>query len=158
MLEQLKNEMNYTRTENGALTYASSMNSCLDLFSGIGAFRNVPEEKIITDMETFAAQFGSLADKTSEEIRKFYSDYNSQFSDFLDEYKKTLEELDKLKNEPLDLKSAEKLYEKDLTHTYQNIKYEGGAQVEVKTGEAGIGNGAGGTENGGMTARQYRCK
>lgn len=63
MLEQLKNEMNYTRTENGALTYASSMNSCLDLFSGIGAFRNVPEEKIISRFQRAYAENAELAMK-----------------------------------------------------------------------------------------------
>lgn len=63
MLEQLKNEMNYTRTENGALTYASSMNSCLDLFSGIGAFRNVPEEKIIIRFQRTYAENAELAMK-----------------------------------------------------------------------------------------------
>lgn len=63
MLEQLKKETNYTRTENGALTYASSMNSCLDLFSGIGAFRNVPEEKIISRFQRAYAENAELAMK-----------------------------------------------------------------------------------------------
>ena len=32
MLHELKMEANYTLTENGALTYESSMDHCLDLF------------------------------------------------------------------------------------------------------------------------------
>lgn len=46
MLEQLKNEMNLTYTENGALTHRSSLNACLDLFFRSGGMRNASEKKI----------------------------------------------------------------------------------------------------------------
>lgn len=37
MLNHLKNEANIAYTENGAVTNASTMSDCLDLFAGIGA-------------------------------------------------------------------------------------------------------------------------
>lgn len=40
MLEQLKQEANYTLTENSALTLKSTGSHCLDLFASIGALRN----------------------------------------------------------------------------------------------------------------------
>lgn len=48
MLEFLKNEANKTFTENGAVTNASSLSDCLDLFSTAGALRHAPEEEIIS--------------------------------------------------------------------------------------------------------------
>ncbi len=47
MLNYLKNESNLTHTENGAVTYESTMNNCLDLFAAIGALRRESENEII---------------------------------------------------------------------------------------------------------------
>lgn len=47
MLNELKKEANYTTTENGALTYGSTMSDCLDLFSTIGGMRHSSEEEIV---------------------------------------------------------------------------------------------------------------
>lgn len=46
MLNYLKNEANLTTTENGALTYSTTQNECLNLFFRAGAMRNVSKEKI----------------------------------------------------------------------------------------------------------------
>lgn len=63
MLEELKQEANYTLTENGALTYASSMNSCVDVFSGIGAWRHLDAAKIIKRFERAYLENSTLAMK-----------------------------------------------------------------------------------------------
>ncbi len=48
MLELLKRELNKsTFTENGAITYRTTLSDCLDLFATIGALRNASEEEII---------------------------------------------------------------------------------------------------------------
>lgn len=47
MLNSLKKEMNKAYTENGAVTNASTMSACLDLFSTIGAIRHANDEEII---------------------------------------------------------------------------------------------------------------
>ena len=47
MLEQLKNEANMTRTENGAVTYATSGSYLLDLFASAGALRRADDAEII---------------------------------------------------------------------------------------------------------------
>lgn len=47
MLQELKKEANYTLTENGALTYSSTMNHCLDLFATIGGLRSAKEQEIV---------------------------------------------------------------------------------------------------------------
>ena len=55
MLEQLKNEANYTLTENAALTYKSTLSHCLDLFATAGALRNSDDIEIRTRfMRAFA--------------------------------------------------------------------------------------------------------
>ncbi len=47
MLNFLKKEANITYTENGAVTNASTMSDCLDLFATIGAIRNADDREII---------------------------------------------------------------------------------------------------------------
>lgn len=47
MLKFLEKEANISYTENGAVTNASTMSDCLDLFATIGAMRNAPEKEII---------------------------------------------------------------------------------------------------------------
>ncbi len=55
MLDYLKNEMNKTYTENGAVTHYSSLSSCVDLFGTIGAIRRNEEADIINRfMRAFA--------------------------------------------------------------------------------------------------------
>lgn len=63
MLEQMKQESNYTRTENGALTYASTMDNCLDLFSTIGAMRHIDEQTIIQRFQRAYSENRELAMK-----------------------------------------------------------------------------------------------
>ena len=63
MLEMLKNETNYTFTENGALTYKSTLSHCLDLFATIGALRNANEERIIDIFQKAYAEDSDLAMK-----------------------------------------------------------------------------------------------
>ena len=47
MLEFIKDELNTTITENGAVTYATSGSDCLDLFATVGALRHANEEEIV---------------------------------------------------------------------------------------------------------------
>ena len=55
MLQHLKDESNFTLTENSALTYKSSGSECLDLFAVSGALRNSDSQDIITRfMRAFA--------------------------------------------------------------------------------------------------------
>lgn len=46
MINALKQTMNYSLTQNGAVTYCSSDSDCLDLFFAAGALRNAPDEEI----------------------------------------------------------------------------------------------------------------
>ena len=48
MLNYLKNEANFTLTENGAVTHETTGSDCLDLFASIGALRHADEEEIIS--------------------------------------------------------------------------------------------------------------
>ena len=59
MLNQLKEEANYTFTENRALTHKSTLSDCLDLFATIGALRNSDTQEITT---RFARAFAENPD------------------------------------------------------------------------------------------------
>ena len=48
MLKYLKQEANYTLTENGAATYQTTGSDCLDLFASSGALRRENDEEIIS--------------------------------------------------------------------------------------------------------------
>ena len=48
MLQYLKQESNKTYTENGAVTYSSTLSDCLDLFATVGALRRESEEEIVS--------------------------------------------------------------------------------------------------------------
>lgn len=63
MLEELKREANYTRTENGALTCASSLSDCLDLFATAGAIRGADAGKIESRFRKAYAEDPDLAMK-----------------------------------------------------------------------------------------------
>ena len=45
-LQKLKNAANKAYTENGAVTYASTLSDCLDLFATSGALRNASRSEI----------------------------------------------------------------------------------------------------------------
>lgn len=61
MLNHLKNEANMTLTENGAVTYASTLSDCLDLFATIGAIRRESDEEIITRFSRAYAENADIA-------------------------------------------------------------------------------------------------
>nr|MCR4991380.1 DUF2828 family protein [Lachnospiraceae bacterium] len=63
MLEFLKREANKTYTENGAVTYGTTMSDCIDLFATIGAFRNAREEDIIGRFIKAYAENSDIATK-----------------------------------------------------------------------------------------------
>lgn len=48
MLAELKNELNKTYTENGAITNKSTMSDCLDFFATVGALRRESDGEIIS--------------------------------------------------------------------------------------------------------------
>ena len=64
MLEALKNTMNTTYTENGALTYAGTGSDCLDFFAAAGALRSASEGDIVTRFSRAYAESANLAMKT----------------------------------------------------------------------------------------------
>ncbi len=73
MLEYMKNEMNKTYTENGAVTYETTGSDCLDLFATVGALRRESENEIIT---RFVRAFSENAD-TAMKIIFFARDIRS---------------------------------------------------------------------------------
>lgn len=63
MLSFLKREVNRATTENGAVTYATTMNDCLDLFSTIGALRGAGTDEIVRRFSRAYAENPDLAMK-----------------------------------------------------------------------------------------------
>ena len=63
MLNHLKNEVNIACTENGAVTNASTMSDCLDLFATIGALRAADDQKIIRRFVRAYAEDADIAMK-----------------------------------------------------------------------------------------------
>lgn len=63
MLEYLKNELNTARTENGAVTCATTGSFCLDLFSTVGGLRCASDEDIRGRFARAFAEDRSLAMK-----------------------------------------------------------------------------------------------
>ena len=64
MLNFLKEEANRTRTENGAVTHATTHSDCLDLFATIGALRREPQEEMRVRFDRAWAENPDLALKT----------------------------------------------------------------------------------------------
>ncbi|MBR6478614.1 MAG: DUF2828 family protein [Lachnospiraceae bacterium] len=62
-LDHMKNQLNMTYTENGALTYRTTASSCLDLFAAIGALRSAEEEEICARFRNAFAEDADLAMK-----------------------------------------------------------------------------------------------
>ncbi len=63
MLNHLKKEANLTYTENGAVSHASSMSACLDLFATIGALRSVDGREMCLRFDRAYAEDPDLAMK-----------------------------------------------------------------------------------------------
>ena len=63
-LDFLKKEANTTYTENGAVTYRSTLSDCLDLFATIGALRNAEEADIVSGFIKAYAEDADTAMKT----------------------------------------------------------------------------------------------
>lgn len=61
MLNELKNEANLTTTENGAVTYKSTLSFCLDLFSTIGASRHLGSDRVEAMFQRAYAEDKKLA-------------------------------------------------------------------------------------------------
>lgn len=62
-LENLKDQFNYTITENGALTHRSTMNGVVDLFALGGAYRSRSDKDVIKLFETALLEDESFAMK-----------------------------------------------------------------------------------------------
>ena len=61
MLNELKKEGNLTTTDNGAVTYVSTESFCLDLFSSIGASRDLEREEVEAMFQRAYAEDKKLA-------------------------------------------------------------------------------------------------
>ena len=64
MLNYLKNEANRAYTENGAVSNASTMSDCLDLFATAGALRNASDDEILERFIRAFAEDRDIALKT----------------------------------------------------------------------------------------------
>ena len=62
-MNHLKSEANIAYTENGAVTNASTMSDCLDLFAGIGALRAADDQEIIRRFVRAYAEDADIAMK-----------------------------------------------------------------------------------------------
>ena len=63
MLEYIEREANYTYTENGAVTHATTGSDCLDLFATVGALRSAEDKEIINRFVRAYAEDPDLAAK-----------------------------------------------------------------------------------------------
>ena len=64
MLKFLREQMNMTRTENGAATHFTTRSDCLDLFSTVGALRSATDRQIIDRFSRAWAEDRDLAVRT----------------------------------------------------------------------------------------------
>lgn len=63
MLDMIKKDQNIAFTENGAVSYSTTLSDCLDLFSTIGALRNQSEQEIISRFKRAYAENADIAMK-----------------------------------------------------------------------------------------------
>lgn len=64
MLKNLKDELNTAYTENGAVTFASTLSDCLDFFATVGALRRESDEEIVARFIRAFAENPDIAMKT----------------------------------------------------------------------------------------------
>ena len=64
MLKFLREQMNRTRTENGAAAHITTQSDCLDLFSTVGALRSAADQEIINRFSRAWAEDRDLAVRT----------------------------------------------------------------------------------------------
>ena len=63
MLNEIKRELNYKRTENDGIAFSSSLSAILDLFALGGAYRRRSEEEVIKLFEKALFENEELAMK-----------------------------------------------------------------------------------------------